>query len=129
MINIDKIEDEVYLMTLLKALEQYGNQILDISHLSHGNKQKVLAAYNKLQFKSNANKTPVKLSILTDKPKTVVLEVEDILPMEIAQEVIEVAVAEPKVIEVAEPEVIPEDYREELDTVTPEVATPRKKKK
>ena len=119
MINIDKIEDEVYLMTLLKALEQYGNQILDISHLSHGNKQKVLAAYNKLQFKSNANKTPVKLSILTDKPKTVVLEVEDILPMEIAQEV----------IEVAEPEVIPEDYREELDTATPEVATPRKKKK
>jgi len=127
MINIDKIEDEVYLMTLLKALEQYENQILDISHLSHENKQKVLSAYNKLVFKANANKTPVKLSILTDKPKTVVLEVEDILPMEIAQEVIEVA--EPKVIEVAEPEVIPEDYREELDTATPEVATPRKKKK
>lgn len=121
MINIDKIEDEVYLMTLLKALEQYENQILDISHLSHGNKQKVLAAYNKLMFKANANKTPFKLSILTDKPKEIVLEVEDILPMEITQEVVEV--------NLEEPEVIPEDYREELDTATPEVATPRKKKK
>lgn len=121
MINIDKIEDEVYLMSLLKALEQYENQILDISHLSHGNKQKVLAAYNKLVFKANANKTPFKLSILTDKPKTFVLEIEDNLPMEIAQEVID--------LDIAIPEVIPEDYQEDLDIAIPEVVTPRKKKK
>lgn len=86
MINISKINDQEYLQNLMVSLDRSNSPILDITSLSSEDKLKVESMYQKLQFRSAANNTPLRLSLMThvaEEPKvTKTLDIQEVVVAE-----------------------------------------------
>ena len=79
MIDIKKINDQTYLLTEIKRLNASATPILDISGFTEDQKKRVISAYSKFKFALDSVKTPIRLSILTEKipEKTIELSLTD----------------------------------------------------
>ena len=76
MIDIKRIDDQIYLRSKMVEIDRSPTPIIDISTHSAENKSKVIAMYDKLKFNGMASKTPLVLSILVDAPKAVVQTID-----------------------------------------------------
>ncbi len=69
MIDIKEINNQPYLLGLIKKINQSDTPILDISGLSPEHKSKVISAYTKFKFALDSSGTPIKASLLTERIK------------------------------------------------------------
>lgn len=96
MIDIQQINNQPYLIQLIKSVNKSDTPILDISGLSADNKAKVISAYTKFKFSLDSSGTLIRASLLTDritteeKPKRVSLSLED-TPIVITDKIVEEA--------------------------------------
>lgn len=67
MIDIQQINNQPYLIQLIKSVNKSDTPILDISGLSKENKAKVISAYTKFKFALDSSGTPIRVSLLTDR--------------------------------------------------------------
>ena len=90
MIDLKEINNQPYLLGLIKKINQSDAPILDISDLSQDQKSKVISAYTKFKFALDSSGTPIKVSLLTeritDAPKEIALSLDE-TPFEITDKI------------------------------------------
>ena len=81
MIDIKQINNQPYLIQLIKNINKSDEAILDISDLSQEDKAKVISAYTKFKFSLDSSGTKIRASLLVERtveaPQTISITLEE----------------------------------------------------